>query len=265
MSGLSAPGWSLEPIPILTDNYAWALCNGESAIVVDPGDAPPVVEWLNDRSLRLTAILLTHHHPDHVGGVPGLMTYWPDARIFAPRDERIALAQHRLDGGDRVTLANGAIMFDVIAIPGHTSSHIAYHGHNLLFCGDTLFSVGCGRIFEGTPAQMLDSLDALASLPDDTLVCCGHEYTAANCAFAGDVDPDNVALEDFRERIAVQRKQNRPSVPSWLSDERLVNPFLRVDADAVRDSLIQRRSLSPTASRTDAFAALRTWKDGYRG
>lgn len=253
---MTAP--SLIALPALADNYIWLLADaGGDALVVDPGEAAPVRDALAREGLRLRAILLTHHHPDHVGGAAALAAA-TGARIYAPHDERISAADVRVGDGDRVRLDAPALSFDVLAVPGHTLSHVAYHGHGLLFCGDTLFSIGCGRLFEGTPAQMLDSLDRLAALPADTRVCCGHEYTLANCAFARTIDPDNAALAAQTERACALRAQGRPSVPTTLADERAGNPFLRVDSAALI------AALGAGSDRVARFAELRRRKDVFK-
>ncbi|MEP6908012.1 MAG: hydroxyacylglutathione hydrolase, partial [Pseudoxanthomonas sp.] len=183
----------LTALPAFEDNYIWALVDEEGkAVVVDPGDATPVMAAC-ERGIRLTGVLVTHHHLDHSGGLAALRERWPDLPVFAPQDERIPDATVRVVDGDAFTL-NGWD-FKVLAVPGHTLSHVAFHGADgHLFCGDTLFSMGCGRLFEGTPSQMLASLDRLSALPGDSAVCCGHEYTLANAAFARAVDPANDAL-----------------------------------------------------------------------
>ncbi|MBA8885319.1 hydroxyacylglutathione hydrolase [Dokdonella fugitiva] len=246
----------LTALPALADNYIWLLEQGGDALVVDPGEAGPVERVLAERGLRLQAILLTHHHNDHIGAARELASRH-GSRVHAPHDERIAAADVRVGDGDRVMLERPAFTFDVLGVPGHTRSHIAFHGAGVLFCGDTLFSVGCGRLFEGTPAQMLASLERLAALPDDTRVCCGHEYTLANCAFARTVDPSNAALAARTEQATARRARGEPTVPSTLADERATNPFLRIDAPALRDTL-------GVDDRVARFAELRRRKDEFR-
>ena len=251
----------LIALPAFADNYIWTVRNDDgAALIVDPGEAAPVFEAAG-RGLQPAAIVLTHHHNDHIGGVANLLERWPELPVFAPVDDRIALASERVADGSRIR--TGGWAFDVIAVPGHTVSHIAFHGHGLLFCGDTLFSLGCGRLFEGSPAQMLDSLERLAALPGDSRVCCGHEYTVANAAFARVVDPDNPALRRRSEEAIAMRQSGRPTLPSRLAEECASNPFLRIDAPAVRGAIAQRLGREP-ADRVEAFAELRRWKDGFR-
>lgn len=244
-------------VPALSDNYVWLLADASgTAIAVDPGEAEPVRAALARAKLTLGAVLLTHHHPDHIGGTAALVR-GGDIPVCAPHDERITVATHRVADGERIAVRDPRLRFDVIGIPGHTRTHIAYHGHGIVFCGDTLFSVGCGRIFEGTPAEMLASLDRLAALPGDTLVCCGHEYTLANCAFAQTVDPDNPALFRRVAQARAQRERGAPTLPVSLAEERACNPFLRVDAEAIVAAV-------PNApDRVGRFAELRRRKDGF--
>ncbi|MGA9341489.1 MAG: hydroxyacylglutathione hydrolase [Rhodanobacteraceae bacterium] len=252
----------LLPLPALADNYIWLLADESgAAVIVDPGEAAPVRAALERDQLTLSAILLTHHHPDHVGGVAALTAEFP-VPVYAPDDERITTATRTVADGDRIRLDAPPLQFEVIAVPGHTLSHVAYHGAGLLFCGDTLFSVGCGRLFEGSPAQMLESLDRLAALPGDTLVCCGHEYTVANCAFAAEIEPDNHALARRWAEARSLRDRGLPTVPATLADELACNPFLRIDAPGVVARFAGE--LTPNTDRVARFAALRQRKDDFR-
>lgn len=252
----------LTALPAFEDNYIWALVDDEgNAVVVDPGDAAPVLAT-SDLGLWPAGVLLTHHHPDHCGGVAALLERWPTLPVYAPDDARIPHATERVGDGSRFRLNNWD--FTVLAVPGHTLSHIAFHGaEGHLFCGDTLFSLGCGRLFEGTPAQMLESLERLAALPGASAVCCGHEYTLANAAFARAVDPANDALRRRTEEAQAMRNAGRPTLPSSLAMELATNPFLRVDTPAVRTAVANRLGREP-ADRVETFAGLRRWKDGFR-
>lgn len=255
----------LHPLPAFSDNYIWTLADDDgNALVVDPGEAAPVLRAAQ-QGLRPHTLLLTHHHPDHIGGAAELVARWPDLRVIAPEDERITTVTERVGNGDQVE--TGGLRFRVLEIPGHTRSHIAFASETdndgWLFCGDTLFSLGCGRMFEGTPPQMLASLDKLAALPGTLQVCCGHEYTLANAAFAQRVEPGNPALRRRAEQAAAQRAAGKPTVPSTLDDERACNPFLRVDAPEVQATVAARLGRAPV-DRVEVFAELRQWKDGFR-
>lgn len=252
----------LTALPAFEDNLVWCLIGGDDrAIVVDPGDAGPVLDAAND-GLAPAAVLLTHHHHDHIGGVAALLERWPGLPVFAPVDERIAHATHRVRDGDGIDAAG--MRFDVIEIPGHTRSHVAFIGAGAVFCGDTLFSLGCGRLFEGTAAQMHASLQRLASLAAATRVCCGHEYTQSNAAFALAVDPENAALRDRTDEVQRLLSQGKSTLPSTIASERACNPFLRCAMPRVRDAIATRLGRMP-ADDIETFAELRRWKDVFRG
>lgn len=261
--------WTLRAIGAFNDNYIWVLHDPAGrAVVVDPGDAAPFEDAAQAHGLVPVAVLLTHHHHDHIGGVAALRAQWPQLTVVAPHDERIVGADVMVTDAERVELAGRR--FEVIAVPGHTRSHIAFHlpggrgSPGVLFCGDTLFSLGCGRLFEGTPAQMHASLARLAALPGDTRVCCGHEYTLANAAFARAVEPDNPALRRRTEQAQAMRQSGQPTLPSTLAEERVCNPFLRADQPAVRAAVRQRLGGEPV-DEVEVFAELRRWKDGFAG
>lgn len=248
------------------DNYIW-LIRGKSkdrVAVVDPGDADPVIAALERQHLRPAAILCTHHHGDHVGGVADLCAHYRDPLpVYGPAHERIPTLTHRLNDGDRVELPELGIGFEVLEVPGHTAGHIAYFGAGLLFCGDTLFSAGCGRLFEGTAEQMHASLSRLAALPEATHLYCGHEYTEANLRFALAVEPDNADARSHRETVRALRRQNRPTLPSTVGLERRINPFLRAAEPGVRRAA-EIQAGKPLAGPVAVFAAVRRWKDAFR-
>lgn len=255
---------SIIPIPAFRDNYIWALRYGGCAAVVDPGDAQPVLQWLDANRVELSAILATHHHADHVGGVPALRARY-DVPVYGPAHEQIPLRTHPLGEGDRIVVPGIEIGLSVFDIPGHTAGHIAYYAlppDPLLFCGDTLFAAGCGRLFEGTPAQMWSSLSKLAALDESTRVYCGHEYTLANLRFAVAVEP---ASADIRARTAHEtqkRERGLPTLPSTIGAERATNPFLRAELPKVIEAAAAHAS-RPMKDVVDTFATLREWKNGF--
>jgi hydroxyacylglutathione hydrolase len=252
------------PVPALADNYIWLLADvGGNALIVDPGDGVPVLAALERERLTPAGILLTHHHPDHIGGVPAILAHHPDLPVVAPQDPRITTATRHVGHGEKVHFAAPQVEFEVMEIPGHTLTHIAFFGAGIVLAGDTLFSVGCGRMFEGTPAQMLASLDRLAALPDDTQLCCGHEYTVANCTFALSVDPDNAALRERAKAARELRARREPTLPVMLRDERATNPFLRIDSPTLRDAAASSLGANGASDRVARFAWLRKSKDDY--
>ncbi|RTL45028.1 MAG: hydroxyacylglutathione hydrolase [Burkholderiales bacterium] len=260
---------TLTPVPAFDDNYLWLLDNGHKALVVDPGDAAPVLAALDARGLTLAGILLTHHHGDHVGGVNALRARL-QGPVYGPASEKLPEPVQRLHGGDAIELLG--LRFAVLDVPGHTAGHIAYFVAQvpgdapLLFCGDTLFSGGCGRVFEGTPSQMHASLQALAALPSTTRVCCAHEYTLSNLRFAREVDPANTALAAYAAQCEATRAAGRPTLPVPLGTELRINPFLRCTEPALQDAARRHAPLKlPAApSPVDVFATLREWKNGFR-
>jgi hydroxyacylglutathione hydrolase len=254
----------LIPLPALVDNYIWLLHDGRQAVVVDPGEAYPVMQALQDLGLQLQAILVTHHHHDHVGGVDELREA-TGATVYGPALEDIPAPFTPLGAGERVTALG--LDFQVLDVPGHTAGHIAFFtgqapGGPLLFCGDTLFSGGCGRLFEGTPNQMLTSLDLLAALPGATRVCCTHEYTLSNLRFARAVEPANQALARYQAECEDKRARKLPTLPSTIAQELEINPFLRV-----RQADVVTAAQSFDAGADDAvrvLAALREWKNQFK-
>ncbi len=255
-------------IKAFTDNYIWAINHTENRhlALVDPGDAKVCIDYIENNQLILSSILITHHHHDHTGGIEALVDYaktrhWP-IEVYAPAQEDIAHTSVPLKHGDNVALSQLALSFSIIALPGHTLGHIAYYTKPLLFCGDTLFSGGCGRLFEGTPAQMLSSLNQLKQLPDDTRVYCTHEYTLANLEFALAVEPFNQQLIDYYNEIKLLREKNAISLPSSIRKEKLINPFLRCDKPDIRQSASEFSDEQIT-EELGVFTAIRRWKDNF--
>ena len=252
----------LEVVPVkaFKDNYIWTLRGGGHAAVVDPGEARPVLDYVEREKLSLAAILATHHHADHVGGIAELRARYPSVPVYGPRHEPIATLTRAVAEGDSVRVAELDVEFRVLDIPGHTRAHIAYYGAGALFCGDTLFACGCGRLFEGTAEQMYASLQKLLSLPDSTKVYCGHEYTLANIGFARTVEPGNERLAAREQRDRATREAGRPTLPSTLGEEKATNPFLRCREPAVVES-VNKYLGSRVSDPVRVFAAIREWKN----
>jgi hydroxyacylglutathione hydrolase len=252
---------TISPIPAFRDNYIWLITQPDNpyAVIVDPGNAQPVLTVLADRQLQLAAILVTHHHNDHCGGVLTLLQHHP-VPVFGPAHEIIAGVNHPVTQNESAFIDSMELEFAVLDIPGHTRGHIAFLGHNSLFCGDTLFTGGCGRVFEGTPAQMYESLTQLANLPDETLVYCGHEYTMANLQFARQVEPNNQILLDRLQHVQQLRAQQLPTVPVPLLVEKQTNPFLRCHLPTLKAAAehYAGRSLNHPAEN---FSVIREWKN----
>jgi len=252
---------SIHAIPAFRDNYIWALENGTHAAVVDPGDAAPVESFLEKRNLQLAAVLATHHHADHVGGLPALVAHWR-CPTFGPAHEVPSGIDTRLAEGDRMTIPRLGIALGVLDIPAHTAGHIAFVGEDMVFCGDTLFACGCGRLFEGSAAQMADSLAKLARLPAATRVYCGHEYTLANIRFAEAVEPDNRKLAERKVRESAKRERGAPTLPSTIGEELATNPFLRCAEPEVVASA-ERHAGRKLGDPVAVFAEIREWKNSF--
>ncbi|MDD3529625.1 MAG: hydroxyacylglutathione hydrolase [Gallionellaceae bacterium] len=252
---------TLEPVPAFEDNYIWTVHDGRSALLVDPGEAKAILTWLATRRMQPAAVLLTHRHADHVGGVAEIRRRHPGIAVYGPADARLPDVTVAVGEGD-VVVALG-MRFHVLAVPGHTLEHIAYVGHGWLFCGDTMFSCGCGKVFEGSSDLLHASLQRLAALPTDTLVCCAHEYTLDNIRFALTVEPDNAALLDWREHALALRRAGRPTLPTRLADELACNPFLRCAEPALQRRLAGPRGGGGFVDAAATFAVLRSLKDAF--
>ena len=261
----SARTLAVLTVPAFNDNYLWLIHDGANAAVVDPGDAQPILAALKAHGLTLTAILLTHHHADHTGGVPALLQHYA-APVYGPRNDGIATVTRPLSEDDTVDVPGLDLQLTVLEVPGHTLGHIAYvrSGEDpWLFCGDTLFAGGCGRLFEGSPSQMVDSLNKLAALPSDTKVFCAHEYTLSNLRFASAVDPGNAALQARVEADSAKRARGLPTVPSTVGMERNTNPFLRYAEPQIAAQLVAAGKLQGGEAPVAVFAALRQWKNSF--
>lgn len=256
---------AIKGVPAFQDNYLWVMSRGRDAAVIDPGDAAPIEAFLSEQGLTLRAILATHHHGDHVGGLAALADHWT-CPVFGPAGERIGGLTRKLKEGDRITVPGLEVELDVLDVPGHTAGHIAYVHRDpqdtFVFCGDTLFAGGCGRLFEGTAAQMVSSLSKLASLPPSTRVYCAHEYTLANLRFARAVEPGNDALAQRQSREAARRERGEPTVPSTIAVELDTNPFLRWrEPDVV--AAAERHAGRALRDPVSVFAEIREWKNNF--
>ncbi len=252
----------ITPIPAFEDNYIWLLRRpgSDACAVVDPGDEEPVIERLEREGLQLADILVTHRHGDHTGGIRELKARWPRVRVHGPRNEPVSGLDHALGEGDSLELEALGARFRVMEVPGHTEGHLAYVGEGALFCGDTLFACGCGRVFSGTFDQLSDSLRRIAALPPETLAYCAHEYTLANIGFARWVEPENTALREREALEKERRARGEPTVPSTLELELATNPFLRTGEPAVIEAA-RRWAGRPLSGHREVFRALREWKD----
>lgn len=249
------------PIPAFEDNYIWTVHNDKFAFVVDPGDAVPVIDYLDRHQLKLIAIIITHHHRDHTGGIRDLVELY-NTPVYGPRRENIPGLTHPLGEGDVVEFDQLNFHMKVIDIPGHTLGHIAYLWDGGMFCGDTLFTCGCGKIFEGTPAQLHHSLQRLAEQPDSTLVYCTHEYTELNLPFALICEPGNSLLKQRAEDTHALRVQNKPTLPSTLGVEKATNPFLRCKEAEIISHIEQHYGIKlPINDELATFTAMRKWRD----
>lgn len=252
-------GLTIKNIPAFNDNYIWLIQgNDQRCALVDPGEAAPVLAELQSQNLQLDTIIITHHHADHVGGVAELLRHYPKAKVIGPANDPVMMLTQSVQGGDCIDVFGETFL--VIDVPGHTNGHIAYVGDGKLFCGDVLFSAGCGRVFEGTYQQMYDSLQKLASLPQETEVYCAHEYTSSNLSFALAVEPENDLLHQYRDEVNRLRAQKKPTIPTTLRQEKWVNPFLRCQEPDVMKAVSERTN---DLSALSVFSALRDWKNEF--
>ena len=254
----------IVPIPALSDNYIWCIIhtNTQQCAIVDPGEAQPVIDFLDQNDLKLSSILVTHHHWDHTNGINELQDIYDIQSIYGSIQSSIKSINIPVQEGDSIVIETLKLKLNVMEIPGHTLDHIAFYNDEVLFCGDTLFSAGCGRVFEGTPEQMLTSLKKLRSLPDDTLLYCGHEYTQANLAFAKLVEPNNSAIEEHTNKVTQLINNNHPSLPNSMGIEKQINPFLRCHLTEVQTSA-EQHSRKALSNECDVFATVRSWKDNW--
>ncbi len=251
---------TISNIPALNDNYIWLLINDDKhCAVVDPSEAAPVLEQLEQQSLTLDAILVTHHHHDHTGGIDELIKHYPDVIVYGPRTPKIPQVTEPLTDGQKFNLFKQEVT--TIQLSGHTYDHIGFYIKDMVFCGDTLFSGGCGRLFEGSPAQMFDALAKLSSLPDKTKVYCGHEYTQANLKFAQVIEPNNAILNEYAKKVDELREKGQSTLPTTIGQEKAINPFMRTQVPAVKSAV---SIFAKDNSDLETFSALRRWKDNFK-
>ncbi|MDR0700968.1 MAG: hydroxyacylglutathione hydrolase [Azoarcus sp.] len=254
------PAFNVTPVPFARDNYLWLIDDGQHAVLVDPGEAAPALAALDKAALAPAAILLTHHHADHTGGVGEIVARYPSVLVHGPRRDDIACVDHPVADGDRIIIPALGLDLRVLDVAAHTRGHVAYLGHGMLFCGDALFSAGCGRIFEGSPGDLARALGRLARLDGSTKVYCAHEYTLANLAFSRAAEPENAARDRYAARCEALRAQGKPTLPSTIATELAINPFLRIDAQGVIAAVTARNGTRPPDALA-CLAALRAWKD----
>ncbi|MDR2924845.1 MAG: hydroxyacylglutathione hydrolase [Azoarcus sp.] len=257
------PALNVTPLPFAHDNYLWLIDNARHAALVDPGEAATALAALENGSLEPAAILLTHHHHDHTGGVEEIVARYPKIPVYGPSKDDIASVSHPVENGDRICIESLNFELQVIGVAAHTRGHVAYLGHGMLFCGDALFSAGCGRVFEGSPSDLELALGRLARLNDETKVYCAHEYTLANLAFARAVEPENTERDRYAARCEALREQGKPTLPSTIAIERAINPFLRTDVETVIKAVATHCDTRP-ANMLSCLAALRAWKDVFK-
>lgn len=258
----------ITPISAFTDNYIWSITEAPvnttaptPCVIVDPGQAEPVLQWLEEHNCTLEAILVTHHHYDHTDGVNELVQKFP-CPVYGPHSNQTDVITHPLHENEFVSLLNDKFVFEVIRCPGHTLDHIAFYAAPDLFCGDTLFAAGCGRMFEGEPKQFLESLNKLATLPADTQIYCGHEYTVANLTFAAAVEPNNIAIQQRLQKAKALRAEGKPTLPAELAIEHATNPFLRTHLPSVKDAA-EAHANAKFDSNEAVFACVREWKNNF--
>lgn len=254
--------YQVSKINAFRDNYIWALVKNDRCAIVDPGDAQPVLDFISINQLTLTDILITHHHPDHIGGIDALIAEFPNVEIFGPATERFSMVTTPCSDGLTINTKLGAEL-TVFELPGHTIDHICFIDELHAFVGDTLFSGGCGRLFEGTPAQMMKSLNRLGQLPEETHIYCAHEYTQANLAFALTVEDNNPALTNYINEVNAKRDHLEATIPTTIKKELRINPFLRASQPQIKQKIMQHYQLNALPKDLESFTLLRKWKDNF--